>query len=72
MNLICRVLDHRYRNRVPEVFCGEVYCSRCGRVFGSFDSPFARALWQNDINARRQMMGISPDPTGQDDERGES
>lgn len=54
--VLCRVLArHRYRNRVPQVFNCEVYCFRCGRVFGSFDAPLARKLWADDPVARRRM-----------------
>lgn len=56
--LFCRLVGHRYRNRVPMVFYCYVYCSRCGRVFGSFDAPYARSLWNSDSDARKRMMGI--------------
>lgn len=39
MNILCKILDHKYRNRVPRIYECEVYCLRCGRVFGHFDSP---------------------------------
>lgn len=52
----CRLLGrHRYRNRVPRVFACEVYCSRCNRVFGSFDAPLARKLWNEDAAVRLRM-----------------
>lgn len=56
--ILCWLVGHQYRNRVPEVFRTEVYCLRCQRVFGSFDSPFTRRLWETDEAARRKMMGL--------------
>lgn len=57
--LLCLFFCHRYRNRVVKPFHAEVYCPRCSRVFGSFDAPFARHLWESDPDARRKMMGLS-------------
>lgn len=57
--IACRLLGrHRYRNRVSDVFACEVYCARCSRVFGAFDAPHARQLWNEDTAARRRMMGL--------------
>lgn len=69
--MACHLVGHRYRNRVPAVFKAEVYCKRCGRTFASFDSPFARQLWNTDPAARRAMMGLTvgeptPRATGDD------
>ncbi len=41
--IICRLFGHQYRNRVDRVCQSAVYCRRCARVFGAFDSPYARA-----------------------------
>lgn len=45
--IICFLLGHVYRNSVPRVMECVVYCLRCGREFGHFDSPHARQMWND-------------------------
>ena len=55
---VCNLIGHQYRNSIPQIFECVVYCLRCDRKFGHFDSPAARLMWTRLSQQERSALII--------------
>jgi hypothetical protein len=59
---LCLLIGHQYRNSVPRLCECLVYCPRCQRVFGHFDSPDIRRFIERHGGMVQVMAALHGEP----------